>query len=124
MLVVSRGALDPLLPAAVKRLMTERSLCLPADLLEPLRQAASDLRFYLLPYRAVGVQGGLLLAVRSDWTDVEGRRYPGLSVALSPTELGTAYHALWGGQAGRRGRYEQELGAAAASAGKAGAAEK
>ena len=123
-LVVSRGALDPLLPAAVKRLMTERSLCLPADLLEPLRQAASDLRFYLLPYRAVGVQGGLLLAVRSDWTDVEGRRYPGLSVALSPTELGTAYHALWGGQAGRRGRYEQELGAAAVSAGMAGAAEK
>ena len=119
-LVVSRGTLDPLLPAPVRRLLTEQRLCLPAELLEPLRQAAPDLRFYLLPYRAVGVQGGLLLAVRSEWTTVGGRRYPGLSVALSPTELGTGYHALWGGQVKRRGRYEQDLAASAASDDEAG----
>ena len=51
-LVVSRGVLDPLLPPPVRRLLTERGLCLPADLLEPLRRTAPDLRFYLLPYRA------------------------------------------------------------------------
>ena len=32
-LVVSRGVLDPLLPPPVRRLLTERGLCLPADLL-------------------------------------------------------------------------------------------
>ena len=120
-LVVSRGVLDPLLPPPVRRLLTERGLCLPADLLEPLRRTAPDLRFYLLPYRAVGVQGGLLLAVRSEWTAVGGRWYPGLSVALSPTELGTEYHALWGGQVGRRGRYERDVATGAAAADAAGA---
>ena len=68
--------------------------------------------------------GGLLLAVRSDWTEVAGERYAGLPVAFSPTELGTGYSALWGGTAGRRRNHEglDETMAAAAGAGGAAAA--
>ena len=87
-------------------------------------RAAPELRFRLIPYHAVGVAGGLLLAVRSDWTEVAGERYAGLPVALSPTELGTGYSALWGGAAGRRRNHEglDETMAAAAGAGGAAAA--
>ena len=89
----------------------------PAELLEPLLRAAPDLRFRLIPYHAVGVDGGLLLAVRSDWTEVAGERYAGLPVALSPTDLGTGYSALWGGAAGRRRAHEKLEGTVAAAAG-------
>ena len=87
-------------------------------------RAAPELRFRLIPYHAVGVAGGLLLAVRSDWTEVAGERYAGLPVAFSPTELGTGYSALWGGTAGRRRNHEglDETMAAAAGAGGAAAA--
>lgn len=39
-------------------------------------RAAPELRFRLIPYHAVGVAGGLLLAVRSDWTEVAGSGMP------------------------------------------------
>ena len=125
-LVAAPGALDGALPPPVRRLLTAELLRFPADLLEQLRAAAPQLKFYLLPYRAVGVPGGLLLAVRSEWTDIGGQRHSGLPVALSPTALGAGYQALWGGPIRRRGRNgggSIELGAPAAeTSGTAGAA--
>lgn len=53
-------------------------------------------RFRLLPYRSVGVDGGLLLAVRADALEVDGRPLPNRLIALSPTpvsDTGT-YQAL------------------------------
>lgn len=100
-LVLAPGALDGLLPPEVRPLAAE-ALRSPADLLEPLRRAAPALRPRLLPYRAVGA-GGLLLAVRLDWAEIGGRRYPGLTAALSPTPLGEGYTALWGGEIGKGG---------------------
>lgn len=97
-LVVAEGALDSAFPTAVRRQLTREALQLPAELLEPLRQAAPELRFFLVPYRAVGVNGGLLLTVRSDWVSVAGQKHPGLPVGLAPGELGEGYHALWGGK--------------------------
>ncbi len=116
-LVVSPGRLDGALPRQVRQLLSSPALERPAELLEPLLRAAPDLRFRLIPYHAVGVDGGLLLAVRSDWTEVAGERYAGLPVALSPTDLGTGYSALWGGAAGRRRPHEKLEGTVAAAAG-------
>ena len=116
-LVVSPGRLDGVLPREVRSLLASPALERPAELLEPLLRAAPDLRFRLIPYHAVGVDGGLLLAVRSDWTEVAGERYAGLPVALSPTDLGTGYSALWGGAAGRRRAHEKLEGTVAAAAG-------
>lgn len=53
-------------------------------------------RFRLLPYRAVGVDGGLLLAVKADAVRVDGRELGQRLVALSPTPVsdGGGYEAL------------------------------
>lgn len=104
-LVVAPGALDAVLPKAAAHLLTPQLLRFPAELLEPLRAAAPELHFRLVPYRSVGMPSGLLLAVRSDWTEAAGERYKHLLVALSPTKLGEGYAALWGGPVRRRGRH-------------------
>ena len=121
-LVVCPGGLDGVLPPQAARLLTPQLLRFPPDLLEPLEQAAPQLRWHLVPYRAVGVPGGLLLAVRSDWTEIAGERYPGLPVALSPTALGPGYAALWGGEVKRRVRHGKVEGVAGETSGAAGAA--
>jgi len=55
-------------------------------------------RFRLLPYRAVGVECGLLLAVRLDEAVIGGRKTGQTLVALSPTPVSDAggYRALVG----------------------------
>lgn len=68
----------------------------PASALERLRKAG--LRCRLLPYQAVGVECGLLLALRLDRVRVGEEDYGPLLVALSPTRLtdGGGYCALIG----------------------------
>lgn len=112
-LVTAPGALA--LPPAAARLLTPEGLRAPEELLEPLRNAAPALRPRLTPYHAVGTGGGLLLTVRTDWTEINGTRYPGLTAALSPTALGAGYSALWGGPTGKGGK--RHAGNTAAAAG-------
>lgn len=52
----------------------------------------------MLPYRAVGVEYGMLLAVRTDRVELGSRKLEGLLVALSPTPVsdGGGYQALIG----------------------------
>lgn len=104
-LVAAPGALDAALPREAAALLRRRGLEAPEALLEPLRAAAPALRPRLTPYRAVGTAAGLLLAIRTDWTEVGGIRYPGLTAALAPSPLGEGYAALWGGPAGKGGRH-------------------
>lgn len=53
-------------------------------------------RFRLLPYRAVGVESGLLLAVKADGVQVDGKELGQRLVALSPTPVsdGGGFDAL------------------------------
>ncbi len=104
-LVAAPGALDRALSPDVVRLLRRRDLTAPEELLEPLRAAAPSLRPHLTPYHTVGTAGGLLLTIRTDWTEVGGIRYPGLTAALAPSALGTSYTALWGGPVGKGGRH-------------------
>ncbi len=113
-LVAEADALAPLLPEGLD----------PADpvgTLERWRGHSFCRRLSLLPYRAVGVSQGLLLAVRCDWLQAGERRNPGLLVALSPTPVsdGGAYQALIGWDAvetkGRK-RKEHENNAVAGAA--------
>ena len=72
-----------------------------AELRDPvgtLARLGESGRFRLLPYQAVGVECGLLLAVRLDRARVGEREYRGVLAALSPTRLsdGGAYSALVG----------------------------
>ncbi len=119
-LVTAPGALRGILPPAAAGLLTPERLWAPEELLEPLRAAAPALRPRLTPYHAVGTAAGLLLTVRTDWTEINGTRYPGLTAALSPSALGAGYSALWGGPAGKGGR-ERYAGKITAAAGSPGA---
>ena len=68
----------------------------PAALLLRLGRLRPELRLRLIPYRAVGTEGGLLLALRLDAVSEDGRPVPTRLAAFSPTELsdGGAYEAL------------------------------
>lgn len=74
----------------------------PAELRDPAtaleRLSGTGVRCRLLPYQAVGVECGLLLALRTDRITVGGEDYGPLLVALSPTGLtdGGGYCALIG----------------------------
>ena len=71
----------------------------PADSLRRLERGALQGRVRLLPYRAVGVSCGMLLAVRVDGVRLGDTEKGSMLVALSPTPVsdGGAYHALVGG---------------------------
>ena len=76
----------------------------PADLRDPaaaltrLGTGEWRSRFRLLPYRSVGVERGLLLAVRVDGLELDGQGRGPVLVALSPTPVsdGGGYQALIG----------------------------
>ena len=69
-----------------------------AEELARLHRQGAAVTFSLLPFRSVGTPAGLLLAARSDYIEINGRRYPRTPVALSehPVSDGGGYHALWG----------------------------
>jgi stage II sporulation protein GA (sporulation sigma-E factor processing peptidase) len=68
----------------------------PWVLMEDLRRAAPKLCTRLIPYRAVGVGNGLLLAIRPDGLFLDGRPAGPRLLAFSPTELsdGAPYEAV------------------------------
>lgn len=70
----------------------------PAGLLEELSSQAPQASFRLIPYKAVGVEHGLLLALRPEEVKINGRREQ-LLVGFSPVEIsdGGGYEALLGG---------------------------
>ena len=81
----------------------EQALAEPAQALDRLNTGCFRGRFRLLPYRAVGVECGLLLAVRPDSVRLEGRERSPMLVALSPTPVsdGGSYRALVGSTCGK-----------------------
>ena len=89
-LVAEGEKLRALLPAAQVDLRD------PVAALEALSPLST--RFRLLPYRAVGVDCGFLLAMHSDGVQVGQESYGDILVALSPTPVsdGGGYSALIG----------------------------
>ena len=97
-LILSPESAARAFPEPLAARLTPDALRDAPDSLVTLMELAPSLRPRLLPYHAVGVPAGLLLSVESDWTEINGTRYPGLRLALSPTSLGDGYGALWGGE--------------------------
>ena len=96
-LVAEADSVEELLPPGIRPEAAE--LRDPAGVLERMEEPWRR-RFRLLPYRAVGVERGLLLALRLDKVQVgEEDRGPMLA-ALSPTPVsdGGNYRALLGGE--------------------------
>lgn len=70
----------------------------PVETLRKLGEKESELPLRLLPYRAVGVDCGMLLAIRLDKAESQRGAYRNCLTALSPTPLsdGGGYSALIG----------------------------
>ena len=80
--------------------LSEQEFSHPAELMRRLMREDPALRLRLIPYRAVGVSQGLLLAVRCERKTGSGKFVPALA-AFSPTPVSSAgeYEALTGGAA-------------------------
>ena len=93
-IVVEGRSLAPLLPG-----VTLDRLDRPVEQLDQARREAPQTAFQLLPYRAVGIDHGLLLALRLDQAVLGGERVSGCLAALSPTPVsdGGGYQALVSG---------------------------
>ena len=96
-LVAEGGSLSPLFPK--DNCPEPGDLREPAEALDRLSRGEWRGRFRLLPYRAVGVDRGLLLALRVDRLEVNGVDQRGRLVALSPTPVsdGGGYRGLISG---------------------------
>ena len=122
-LVMEQAAILELLPEAEADIIRETTA--PEAAMARLYDGGSGLHFTLLPFRSVGTESGLLLAVRSDYIALHRRRMPKTLIAISPGPVsdGGAYRALWGGEGERRKNAEKasdaDLAQTAAS-GKAG----
>lgn len=95
-MVAEGSRLSPLLPG--ERVLDEKALRDPVGTLERLSRGGRGRRFRLLPYQAVGVECGMLLALRLDDARVGAENYGGILVALSPNPVsdGGGYSALIG----------------------------
>ncbi len=94
-LVLERNAAEELWPPEVAAVLA--SPLPPEEKMARLHRQGAAVTFSLLPFRSVGTPAGLLLAARSDYIEINGRRYPRTPVALSehPVSDGGGYHALW-----------------------------
>lgn len=101
-LVLEQEAAELLWPQEVAAVLSQPLP--PEEKMARLYQQGCVLPFTLLPFRTVGMEGGLLLAARSDYIEVDGKRYPRTPIALSshPVSDGGGYHALWGGEVKQR----------------------
>lgn len=95
-LVLERNAAEELWPPEVAAVLA--SPLPPEEKMARIHRQGAAVTFSLLPFRSVGTPAGLLLAARSDYIEINGRRYPRTPVALSehPVSDGGGYHALWG----------------------------
>ncbi len=103
-LVLERNAAEELWPPEVAAVLA--SPLPPEEKMARLHRQGAAVTFSLLPFRSVGTPAGLLLAARSDYIEINGRRYPRTPVALSehPVSDGGGYHALWGDPEGEEVR--------------------
>lgn len=95
-LLIESYTAKQLLPETVRGFFEPGLLRNPAGFMELLYELKLASGFYLLPYRSVGVETGLLLAFKPDKVTVGGKARKGSLVAISPTpiEAGEGIRAL------------------------------
>ena len=103
-LVAETAALTQLWPREAAAILETEAP--PEEKMARLHAAGVTIPFVLLPFRAVGTAGALLLACRSDYIRIGRRTVAHTLVALTDTQVGAGgYQALWGGQ-GKGGRHD------------------
>lgn len=93
-IIISTKDLRTILPRDLYRTVSSLS---PADAISALSGSVYSSYFRLLPYSSVGVENGIILAMRAD-VKIDGKPSPKTLIALSPTNVsdGGTYTALMG----------------------------
>ena len=86
-LVAEVEAVAPLFSSEALQLLKGPEAARPVELFSALQACSDGLGFYLIPYTAVGVREGFLLAFRPERVQIEGKVKVGVSVAISPTRV-------------------------------------
>ena len=94
-IVTGPGTLQTLFSQKIQNLIQNGEN--PVKTMESL-YGAGERRFSLIPYKAVGIESGMLLAFRPDHVEVGGVEKKGMLIALSPNKVsdGGVYSALLG----------------------------
>jgi stage II sporulation protein GA (sporulation sigma-E factor processing peptidase) len=97
-MVAGVGELKPLFVPDVAAVLAGLDRKGAVRVVEELSEGERPMRFQLIPYSAVGVSGGMLLAFRPDEIVVDGKSRSGMLLALSPNSVseGGTYSALIG----------------------------
>lgn len=97
-MVVDFDSARALLPEGAAQLVDARTLRRPDQLLSQLHELGQASRFRLIPYHAVGVDCGFLLAFRPDSVHIGDKKQARMLIALSPTRVsdGAAFSAVVG----------------------------
>jgi stage II sporulation protein GA (sporulation sigma-E factor processing peptidase) len=97
-MVAGVGELKPLFAPDVAAVLAGLDRKGAVRVVEELSEGERPMRFQLIPYSAVGVSGGMLLAFRPDDIVVDGKSRSGMLLALSPNSVseGGTYSALIG----------------------------
>lgn len=98
-LVAEWQLLRELIPPEGRAAVSRETAARPAELFQQLRVLTPQVKCRLIPYRAVGVAGGLMLAVQCDAVQLGKRPAGRMLVAFSSTAVsdGGGYSALMGG---------------------------
>jgi stage II sporulation protein GA (sporulation sigma-E factor processing peptidase) len=94
--VTGAGDVAGIFPKSVREKLRRMRAGDAAGLLEELGETDGGGRFRLVPYSAVGVDEGLLLAFRPDEVKLDGVKREGVLIAISPNRVSDsgAYRAL------------------------------
>ena len=95
-IIVGAEDIAGLLPAEIRMAVLNYTA---TDAMEIIGETEAGTRFRLLPYSAVGIAGGLLLAFRPEELYVDGKKRTDILIAISPNRVadGMGYSALIGG---------------------------
>ena len=93
-LILDASAALTLLPPRAAALLDPPLLRDPAGVMELMGTLGFGTRFRLVPFRAVGVDCGFLLAFRPDRVSVRGKDRAGCLIGISPTPLAEGIDAL------------------------------
>lgn len=107
-LVAESNALRELWQPEIRKILCASAV--PELKMSQLCRCCNAPHFTLLPFSSVGQVHGLLLAVRSDYIEIAGKKLPGIWIALCETAVsdGGGYHALWGGRGKEAGHAAAE----------------
>lgn len=86
-IIAEHSTVNPLLPFRLRHIVDGRAASRPVETMENLALLGEARLFRLIPYKAVGIDSGMLLALKPDNIIVGGESRKGALLAISPNRL-------------------------------------